>query len=241
MRTNALPFAALAFALAGFSGSALAQDVPAAHAPQSAPASATQTASNTSPQPSATSPSQPVSSAPHDTLTVIDPAPAASLGDVARLAREKKASQPKSVKIFNDENMPHAPLSAGQKAPGFASSSGGRLTLLDFWATWCGPCRGALPGLKQFQSAYGPSQVEVISISEDEDEDAWRSFVGQNQMNWTQHLDKDHQMMRQYGANSLPTYVLIGKDGNVIQEYVGDDPAQPLAERMGPELKTALQ
>jgi hypothetical protein len=34
---------------------------------------------------------------------------------------------------------------------------------------------------------------------------------------------------------------LIGKDGNVIQEYVGDDPAQPLAERMGPELKTALQ
>ena len=231
MRANSLLPAALALAFAAFSGSALAQ--------QSAPAA--QTASNASPQPSAPSASQPVLSTPHDGLTVIDPAPAASLGDVARLAREKKASQPKSVKIFNDENMPHAPLSAGQKAPGFASSSGGRLTLLDFWATWCGPCRGALPGLKQFQSAYGPSQVEVISISEDEDEDAWRSFVGQNQMNWTQHLDKDHQMIRQYGANSLPTYVLIGKDGNVIQEYVGDDPAQPLAERMGPELKTALQ
>jgi protein-disulfide isomerase len=60
-------------------------------------------------------------------------------------------------------------------------------------------------------------------------------------MTWTQRLDTDHQMMRQYGANSLPTYVLIGKDGNVIQEYVGDDPGQPLAERMGPELKTALQ
>jgi len=242
MRTNSFLLAALAFALAAFSGTgtALAQDAAPAHAPQSA--SPTQTALNVSPKPSAALPSQPaLSTPPHDGLTVIDPAPAATLGDVARLAREKKASQPKSVKIFDDENMPHAPLSSGQKAPGFASSSGGRLTLLDFWATWCGPCRGALPGLKQFQSAYGPNQVEVISISEDEDEDAWRSFVSQNQMNWTQRRDTDHQMMRQYGASALPTYVLIGKDGNVIQEYVGDDPGQPIAERMAPELKTALQ
>ncbi len=238
MRTNSLLLAALAFALAVFSGTALAQDAPL-HARQSA--SATQTASNASPQPSPASPSQPALSTPHDSLTVIDPAPAASLGDVARLAREKRSSQPKSVKIFDDENIPRAPLSSGQRAPGLASSSAGKLTLLDFWATWCGPCRHAVPALKQLQEAYGPSQVEVISISEDEDEDAWRSFVAQNQMTWTQRLDSDHQMMRQYGANSLPTYVLIGKDGNVVQQYVGDDPGQPIAERMGPELRAALQ
>jgi thiol-disulfide isomerase/thioredoxin len=75
-----------------------------------------------------------------------------SLGEVARLARAKKNSQAKAVKIFDEENMPRAPISAGEKAPEFSdvgSSSGGKVTILDFWATWCGPCRHALPGLKQ--------------------------------------------------------------------------------------------
>jgi len=173
----------------------------------------------------------------------MDPAPV-SLGEAARLARERKNSQLKSVKIFNDDNMPHAPLSSGEKAPGLdaqSSSGGGKVTLLDFWATWCGPCRHALPGLKQLQAVYGADKVEVISISEDEDEGTWQSFVAQNQMNWTQRRDADHQMMRQYGASALPTYVLIGKDGNVVQQYVGDDPGEPILERMEPELKRTLE
>jgi thiol-disulfide isomerase/thioredoxin len=166
-----------------------------------------------------------------------------SLGEVARLARAKKNSAAKAVKIFDDENMPRAPISAGEKAPEFAgggSSGGGKVTILDFWATWCGPCRHALPGLKQLQAVYGSDQVEVVSISEDEDEGEWRSFVSQNQMNWTQRLDSNHQIMRQYGASSLPTYVLIGRDGTVLQQYVGDDPDQPIIERMGQDLKKSL-
>jgi thiol-disulfide isomerase/thioredoxin len=235
MRASSLLLAATVLTMT-FSGSALAQDVPL-HASQPAP----HYVSNTSAQPPA--PSQSSQNASRDNLVVMDPAPI-SLGEMARLARAKKASQAKSVKIFDDENMPRAPLSSGEKAPGFAgqsSSSGGKVTLLDFWATWCGPCRHALPGLKQLQAIYGADKVEVISISEDEDEGTWQSFVAQNRMNWTQRLDSDHQMMRQYGASSLPTYVLIGKDGNVVQQYVGDDPGEPILERMGPELKRTLE
>jgi thiol-disulfide isomerase/thioredoxin len=224
--------AALAWAL---SGSAAAQDVPL-HASQPAP----HYVANGSAQPAASSPS--AQTASNANLVVMNPAPL-SLGEVARLARAKKASQAKSVKIFNDENMPRAPLTSGEKAPGLdaqSTSGGGKVTLLDFWATWCGPCRHALPGLKQLQAAYGADKVEVISISEDEDEGAWQSFVTQNQMNWTQRMDSDHQLMRQYGASALPTYVLIGKDGTVVQEYVGDDPGEPILERMGPDLKKTL-
>jgi thiol-disulfide isomerase/thioredoxin len=167
-----------------------------------------------------------------------------SLGEIARLARAKKASQAKSVKIFDDDNMPRAPLSAGQRAPGFApdSSSGsgdGKVTLLDFWATWCGPCRHALPGLKQLASVYGGSGFEVISVNEDDDQGAWQQFVAQNGMTWTQRFDAGHQMMRQYGAGALPTYILIGKDGNVVQQYVGEDPGSPVIERIGPDIKKA--
>jgi thiol-disulfide isomerase/thioredoxin len=237
MRTTSFLFVAATFTLA-FSGPALAQDVPL-HASQPAP----HYVSNTSAQPSTSSPSQSPESASRDTLVVMDP-PAMSLGDVARLARAKKASQAKSVRIFNEENMPHAPLSSGEKAPGLDAqntSGGGKVTLLDFWATWCGPCRHALPGLKQLQAIYGADKVEVISISEDEDEGTWQSFVAQNQMNWTQRRDSDHQMMRQYGASALPTYVLIGKDGSVVQQYVGDDPGEPILERMEPDLKKTLE
>jgi thiol-disulfide isomerase/thioredoxin len=168
-----------------------------------------------------------------------------SLGELARRARAQKSSQAKSVRIFDDENMPRAPISAGQKAPDFSgrgggSSSGGKVTILDFWATWCGPCRHALPGLKQLQAMYGSDQVEVVSISEDEDEAAWSSFVAQNGMNWTQKLDSNHQIMRQYGASALPTYVLIGRDGSVVQQYVGDDPEEPIADRMGQDLRRSL-
>jgi thiol-disulfide isomerase/thioredoxin len=235
MRTTSFLFAAAALALA-FSASVSAQDVPL-HVSQPAP----HYVSTTSPQPPAPSHSAP--SAASDNLVVMDPTPL-SLGEVARLARAKKASQAKSVKIFDDENMPRAPLSSGEKAPGLdtpSTSGGGKVTLLDFWATWCGPCRHALPGLKQLQAVYGADKVEVISISEDEDEGTWQSFVSQNQMNWTQRIDSDHQMMRQYGASALPTYVLIGKDGSVVQQYVGDDPGQPILQRMEPDLKKTLE
>jgi len=238
MRATSFLLAATALTL-GISGSVRAQDVPL-H-PSQAPA---QSASNSSAQASSPSPAQSAQAAPPDKLVIMDPAPAASLGDIARLARAKKSSQPKSVKIFNEENMPHAPLSSGEKAPGLeaqSSSSGGKVTVLDFWATWCGPCRHALPGLKQLQAIYGADKVEVISISEDEDEGTWQSFVAQNRMNWTQRLDSDHQMMRQYGASALPTYVLIGKDGNVVQQYVGDDPGEPILERMEPDLQRTLE
>ena len=235
MRANSFLLAAAALTLT-FSSSAAAQDVPL-HAAQPVGPST----SNASAQPAA--PSHSAQSASPYNLLVMDPAPV-SLGEAARLARERKNSQAKSVKIFNDDNMPHAPLSSGEKAPGLdtqSSSGGGKVTLLDFWATWCGPCRHALPGLKHLQAVYGADKVEVISISEDEDEGTWQSFVAQNQMNWTQRRDSDHQMMRQYGASALPTYVLIGRDGNVVQQYVGDDPGEPILERMEPDLKRTLE
>jgi thiol-disulfide isomerase/thioredoxin len=186
-------------------------------------------------------PQQAAQKAPPD--GIFQPEQPMSLGELARLSRAKKTSQPKAVKIFDDENMPRAPISAGEKAPDIAgrgSSAGGKVTLLDFWATWCGPCRHALPGLKQLEAAYRGDQLEVISISEDEDEGAWHDFIAQNHMNWTQRIDQNHQMMRQFGASSLPTYILIGKDGKVLQQYVGDDPGEPILERIGPDLKNGL-
>lgn len=207
----------------------------------SSPEPASPASSTAAWSPSSASPQTTAASGPGAEL--IQPEQPMTLGELARRERARRSTQPKSVKIFDDENMPRAPISTGEKAPGFADSSSpssGKVTLLDFWASWCGPCRHALPGLKQIRSVYGSDQLEVISVSEDDDEDAWHEFVAQNQMTWTQRLDANHQMMRQYGANALPTYVLIGKDGAVVNQYVGDDPDVPIIERIGPDLKKSL-
>lgn len=240
MRKNApiLAAGALAFALAS---SAFAQDTtPPAPNPQ--PHNSGQVASRAAfaPQNAASSPAQ-----------IQDAPQAMSLGELARQARAQKASEPKASRVLNNENFAHALLAAGESAPAISlvgsdsagsnsmNGSAGHLTLLDFWATWCGPCRHALPGLKQFASAYA-GQVEVVSISEDRDEKAWRSFVEQNQMDWAQKIDTTRGLAKQYGITAFPTYVLVDADGKVIQQFVGDDPTTPLADRVGPEVRTAL-
>ena len=112
--------------------------------------------------------------------------------------------------------------------------------MLDFWASWCGPCRMALPKVKQLQSVYGGGDFVVVSVSEDEDESAWRSFVARNGMTRAQRLVGDSSLMNKYRVEGLPTYVLLGKDGQEIQRYVGEDPGQSVVERIGPDLKNAL-
>ncbi|MFZ3199925.1 MAG: TlpA disulfide reductase family protein [Candidatus Acidiferrales bacterium] len=230
--------------------------LPSAAIAQGAAPQAPPSASQKPLQPSATQPN--ASNAAPDCCSS-QPDQPVSLGELARLVRAARSSQRKATKIFDDDNMPRAPLTAGEKAPGFggqdsssagkalglsgqgSSGGGGKVTLLDFWATWCGPCRESLPGLRELASTYGGDNLEIISVSEDSDEDAWREFVVQNGMTWTQRLDASHEMMRQYGASALPTYVLIGRDGTVVQLYVGYDPGESLADRIGPDLKKSLE
>jgi thiol-disulfide isomerase/thioredoxin len=174
-----------------------------------------------------------------------------SLGDLARMVRAQRKSSVKAVKVVDNDDIPSAGGDAGQKAPDVAIATGpgqssslsqmkGKVVLMDFWATWCGPCRESLPDLKRLVATYGSDRLEVVSVSEDEDARAWTDFTARNQMNWTQQRDEGHRMMQQFGADALPTYVLIGDNGVILQKYVGEDTDYPLVERIGPDIRRAL-
>jgi thiol-disulfide isomerase/thioredoxin len=168
-----------------------------------------------------------------------------SLGDMARLARAQKQTENKAAKVIDDDNLPRSggginvvggAQGDSPAGPSSSRSRAGKVVLLDFWASWCGPCRQSVPDLKELQKAYGSDQLEVISVNEDKNEGAGRSFVAQNQMNWEQRFDSDGEMSRQYGVHAFPTFVLTDGNGTVLQRFVGEDPNQPLANRIGPYL-----
>ena len=175
-----------------------------------------------------------------------------SLGEIARLVRARRAGKddPKPGRVYDDDNFPRsagkgdkAPeIYVGEKRSGESSRTqlAGKAVLLDFWATWCGPCRGSLPDLKQFVSTYN-GQLDVVSISEDANGRDWENFVSKNGMNWVQQHDPDGSAARRFGVTALPTYILIGSDGTIIQRYVGASPNESLADRLAPDLKQALE
>jgi len=187
------------------------------------------------------------------TDSLLQPEQTTSLGEVARLARARRggSAEPKPSRVYDDDNFPRS-AEKGAKAPEIyvASTQGdsssrpqlaGKVVLLDFWASWCGPCRSSLPDLKQFVSAYGGRQLEVVSISEDENERDWQNFVAKNQMTWPQQHDPDGSTARRFGVSGLPTYILIGSNGTILQRYVGASPQESLADRIGSDLKQALE
>jgi thiol-disulfide isomerase/thioredoxin len=177
-----------------------------------------------------------------------------SVADAARLARAKKPNAGKPVKNYDDDNFkrsePFKKTKSEQGEAAGADHSGGEATLnelrgkvvlVDFWATWCGPCRAALPKVKEMEAVYGGGDFEVVSVNEDDDEGTWKAFVASHQMNWTQRFDRDSSLVNTYHVRALPTYVLLGRDGQELQRYEGEDPAQSILERIGPDVKSALQ
>ena len=95
-----------------------------------------------------------------------------------------------------------------------------KLVYLDFWASWCGPCRMQNPVLKGVYKKYHKQGFEIISISADTDENAWRNAVNIDGLPWINVLDKNKTISSRYYVQNLPFGVLIDRNGMVIADYV---------------------
>ncbi|MCA8830380.1 AhpC/TSA family protein [Hymenobacter pini] len=104
--------------------------------------------------------------------------------------------------------------------PAFTLSSlRGKYVLVDFWASWCGPCRAENPRLRSLYQQYQSRGLEIVSVSVDANGDKWRKAVTQDQLPWTQVSDLkgwDSPAAQLYGVLAVPYTVLIGPDGRVL-------------------------
>jgi peroxiredoxin len=108
----------------------------------------------------------------------------------------------------------------------------GKVVLIDFWATWCPPCRGEVPNVVAAYQKYHAQGFEIIGISLDQSKDSLDQFTKSNGMVWPQYFDGlgwNNMIGQQNGINSIPAMWLIDKQGNLVTK----DGREDLAGQVG--------
>jgi thiol-disulfide isomerase/thioredoxin len=100
-----------------------------------------------------------------------------------------------------------------------ASISNGKVVLIDFWASWCQPCRVQSPHLVSLYKKYKSQGLEILSVSEDTNEAAWAKAIVDDHFNWNTHIiDNNKSIAFRYGIEAIPHTILIDKNGKIAAE-----------------------
>ena len=134
----------------------------------------------------------------------------------------------------------------GSKAPDFEltdlmgkkvrlSDFQGKVVILDFWATWCGPCRMEIPNFVKLQTKYG-DKLAIVGLTVSSPEADVRSFAQKQGINYSVLLDADNLTDRYGGIVGIPTTFVVDRQGRITQKFIGVMEPQTFEEAIQPLL-----
>jgi len=97
----------------------------------------------------------------------------------------------------------------------------GQVVLLDFWASWCGPCRESFPWMNSLQQRFGEQGLKVVAVNLDDDSAAAREFLQQLPAQFTVLLDPDAQLPETFAVMGMPSSYLLDRQGRLRATHVG--------------------
>lgn len=110
---------------------------------------------------------------------------------------------------------------AGQRGPVQLANYKGKTVYLDFWASWCGPCKQSFPWMNDMQKRYGANGLRVVGVNLDQKSEDAKAFLAANPAQFDVAFDPDGKTPKAYGVKGMPTSMLIGADGKVLMVHQG--------------------
>src|SRR5271168_276521 len=159
-----------------------------------------------------------------------DDAAKARFAEFVKMQKEDDPNHQRALRYISNPDLARARM-----APAFAVETldgqhiamddlQGKVVLLDFWATWCEPCREALPHLRDIAKKFQGQPLVVLSVSLDSDEEKWKKFIAENGMTWLNYRDGGFAgpIAKMFGVNAIPHTFTIDADGVLQDEHIGD-------------------
>jgi len=167
-----------------------------------------------------------------------------------RYRKDHKDAPAMYIEYLDEHHAKIAKLQKGNEAPAFTLKSPegeefslsdlkGSVVYLDFWASWCAPCRAEMPHSKKLKEKFKGKDVKFLYVSIDEDEEAWLKAIEKLEIEGVHVLAKGfkHDVPVSYNVNAIPAYFIIGKDGKIFEGR----PARPSAsDKLTEQLEAAL-
>jgi len=136
--------------------------------------------------------------------------------DAARLLRSAR------IQVLNQPAVPQnftLPLLSGENAA--LSSYKGKVVILNFWATWCPPCRSEMPSMETLYQRFKNDGLEILAVNTGEDSNTVRQFIQNNRYTFPVPLDTSGRVSALYGVQAIPTSYIIDRTGKIVARITG--------------------